>query len=117
MVERKTAGEVCLDGKRIACQPPKNVIRRQPLGPTSVLHARIGIGMAIVARNRYSDARNWRSSGVSRFILSIVGFLSTGCRPVVAPYDTLIVSDESVMLPGGTKEELERLLEFKYTTG
>jgi len=67
MVERKTAGEVCLDGKRTASQPPKNVIRRQPLGPTTVLPTRIGIRMAIVAQNRYSDARNWRSSGVCRF--------------------------------------------------
>jgi hypothetical protein len=73
--------------------------------------------MANVARNRYSDARNGRVSGASRFILSIVGFLSTGCRPVVAPSDTPIVSDESVMLPGGTKTELEMRLAFKDTAG
>jgi hypothetical protein len=94
MVERKTAGEVCLDGKRIACQPP------------TVPPTRIGIKMAIVTQNCYSDARNRRSSGVCRlnssqsmntkspFILSIGGFLGMGSRVVVVPYETLTFSEK-----------------------
>ena len=40
-----------------------------------------------------------------------------GTRLVVVPYDTLKFGDKKVMLPGGTKEGLKMLPEFKYATG
>lgn len=40
-----------------------------------------------------------------------------GSRLVVVPYETLTFSEKRVMLPGGSKEELKILPEFKYTTG
>ena len=50
-------------------------------------------------------------------VLSIGGFLGMGNRLVVVPYETLKFADNKVMLPGGTKEGLKMLPEFKYATG
>jgi len=50
-------------------------------------------------------------------VLSIGGFLGMGTHLVVVPYDTLKFPDKKVMLPGGTKEGLKRLPEFKYAGG
>jgi hypothetical protein len=50
-------------------------------------------------------------------VLSIGGFLGRGTRLVVVPYDTLKFADKKVILPGGTKEGLKMLPEFKYATG
>jgi hypothetical protein len=50
-------------------------------------------------------------------VLSIGGFLGMGTRLVVVPYDTLKFSGNKVILPGGTKEGLKMLPEFKYATG
>jgi hypothetical protein len=50
-------------------------------------------------------------------VLSIGGFLGMGTHLVVVPYDTLKFADKKVMLPGGTKEGLKKLPEFKYATG
>jgi hypothetical protein len=50
-------------------------------------------------------------------VLSIGGFLGMGTRLVVVPYDTLKFADKKVRLPGGTKEGLKTLPEFKYATG
>jgi hypothetical protein len=50
-------------------------------------------------------------------VLSIGGFLGMGTRLVVVPYDTLKFADKKVVLPGGTKEGLKMLPEFKYATG
>ena len=50
-------------------------------------------------------------------VLSIGGFLGMGTRLVVVPYETLKFADKKVMLPGGTKEGLKMLPEFKYATG
>jgi hypothetical protein len=50
-------------------------------------------------------------------VLSIGGFLGMGSRLVVVPYDTLKFSNNKVILPGGTKEGLKLLPEFKYATG
>ena len=49
-------------------------------------------------------------------VLSVGGFLGMGTRLVVVPYDTLKFADKKVVLPGGTKEGLKMLPEFKYTT-
>ena len=50
-------------------------------------------------------------------VLSIGGFLGMGNRLVVVPYETLKFADKKVMLPGGTKEGLKMLPEFKSATG
>ena len=50
-------------------------------------------------------------------VLSIGGFLGMGSRLVVVPYDTLKFTDNKITLPGGTKEGLKMLPEFKYATG
>ena len=49
-------------------------------------------------------------------VLSIGGFLGMGAHLVVVPYDTLKFADKKVVLPGGTKEGLRMLPEFKYAT-
>jgi len=50
-------------------------------------------------------------------VLSIGGFLGMGTHLVVVPYDTLKFAGDQVILPGGTKEGLRMLPEFKYATG
>jgi hypothetical protein len=50
-------------------------------------------------------------------VLSIGGFLGMGTHLVVVPYDTLKFTDNKVTLPGGTKEGLRMLPEFKYAQG
>jgi hypothetical protein len=50
-------------------------------------------------------------------VLSVGGFLGMGTRLVVVPYDTLNFAANKVTLPGGTKEGLKMLPEFKYATG
>ena len=49
-------------------------------------------------------------------VLSIGGFLGLGTHLVVVPYDELRFADNKVILPGGTKEGLKKLPEFKYAT-
>jgi PRC-barrel domain len=49
-------------------------------------------------------------------VLSIGGFLGVGTHLVVVPYETLKFPDKKVLLPGGTKEGLKTLPEFKYAT-
>jgi PRC-barrel domain len=50
-------------------------------------------------------------------VLSIGGFLGMGTHLVVVPYDTLMFTGNKIMLPGGTKEGLKTLPEFKYAAG
>src|SRR6202048_1021596 len=50
-------------------------------------------------------------------VLSVGGFLGMGTRLVVVPYETLKFADNKVVLPGGPKEGLKMLPEFKYATG
>jgi hypothetical protein len=47
-------------------------------------------------------------------VLSIGGFLGMGSHLVAVPYDSLKLVDKILMLPGGTKESLKMLPEFKY---
>ena len=47
-------------------------------------------------------------------VLSVGGFLGMGTRLVVVPYDLLKFANNKVTLPGGTKEGLKMLPEFKY---
>jgi hypothetical protein len=56
------------------------------------------------------------SNGKQPFaILSIGGFLGMGSHMVAVPYESLKFADNKVTLPGGTKEGLKMLPEFKYT--
>jgi hypothetical protein len=47
-------------------------------------------------------------------VLSIGGFLGMDGHLIVVPYNSLKFGDEKVTLPGGTKEGLKMLPEFKY---
>lgn len=47
-------------------------------------------------------------------VISIGGFLGMGTHMIVVPYESLTFTDDKVTLPGGTKEELRMLPEFKY---
>jgi hypothetical protein len=47
-------------------------------------------------------------------VLSIGGFLGLGTHLVVVPYETLKFADKKVTLPGGTRDGLKMLPEFKY---
>jgi len=49
-------------------------------------------------------------------VLSVGGFLGMGTRLVVVPYEMLRFANNKVTLPGGTKEGLKMLPEFKYAT-
>jgi hypothetical protein len=47
-------------------------------------------------------------------VLSVGGFLGMGTHLVVIPYDMLKFAEKSVIFPGGSKEGLKMLPEFKY---
>lgn len=47
-------------------------------------------------------------------VLSIGGFIGLGTHLVVVPYESFKFTEEKLTLPGGTKESLRRLPEFKY---
>jgi len=49
-------------------------------------------------------------------ILSVGGFLGLGTHLVAVPYESLNITPERVLLPGGTKDQLKALPEFKYAT-
>ncbi len=49
-------------------------------------------------------------------VLSVGGFLGMGSHLVAVPYDSLKFLDKKFVLPGGTKEGLKMLPEFKYAT-
>jgi hypothetical protein len=47
-------------------------------------------------------------------VLSIGGFLGMDSHLVVVPYDSLKLVDNKIVMPGGTKDALKMLPEFKY---
>jgi hypothetical protein len=49
-------------------------------------------------------------------VLSIGGFLGMGTHLVAIPFDSLKLVENKVVLPGGTKDGLRMLPEFKCTT-
>jgi hypothetical protein len=49
-------------------------------------------------------------------VLSIGGFLGIGTHLVAVPYETLKYTDDKIVLPGGTKNSLRMLPEFKYAS-
>ena len=49
-------------------------------------------------------------------VLSVGGFLGLGTKYVVVPFTALKIVDKKIILPGGTKEALKALPDFKYNT-
>jgi sporulation protein YlmC with PRC-barrel domain len=50
-------------------------------------------------------------------VLQVGGFLGVGGRLVAIPYESLQIADDGkITLPGATKEELQKLAEFKHRT-
>jgi sporulation protein YlmC with PRC-barrel domain len=51
-------------------------------------------------------------------VLQVGGFLGIGKHLVAVPYESLQISDDGkkIALPGATKDELKKLIEFKYQT-
>ena len=47
-------------------------------------------------------------------VLSIGGFLGMDSHLIVIPHDSLNLIDNKIVLPGGTKDSLKMLPEFKY---
>jgi hypothetical protein len=49
-------------------------------------------------------------------VLQVGGFLGIGGRLVAVPYESLTIQDNGrkITLPGASKEELQKLAEFKY---
>jgi hypothetical protein len=56
------------------------------------------------------------SDSVLFAVLSVGGFLGMGERLVAVPFGSLQIAGNKVMLPGGTKDALTALPEFKYAT-
>jgi hypothetical protein len=48
-------------------------------------------------------------------VLSVGGFLGMGARMVVIRYDSLKLTDNTIVLPGGTKDGLKMLPAFQYS--
>jgi hypothetical protein len=49
-------------------------------------------------------------------VLSVGGFLGLGTKYVVVPFTALKIVDKKVTLPGGTKDALKSLPDFKYNS-
>lgn len=45
-------------------------------------------------------------------ILSVGGFLGIGAHAVVAPFDALLIDDDEVVLPGASREALQRMTAY-----
>lgn len=56
------------------------------------------------------------SNKIPYAVLSVGGFLGMGERLVVVPFGSLKITENKVILPGGTKDELKVLPEFKYAS-
>jgi hypothetical protein len=57
------------------------------------------------------------SDGKNPFVvLSVGGFLGIGEHLVALPYDSLKVGNDKIALPGGSKDQLKALPQFKYAT-
>ena len=57
-----------------------------------------------------------RSDKVLYAVLSVGGFLGVGSKLVAVPYASLQIGAKDVVLPGGDKDKLKALPEFKYAT-
>jgi hypothetical protein len=57
-----------------------------------------------------------RGDKVLYAVLSVGGFLGVGSKLVAVPYASLQIGAKDVVLPGGNKDQLKSLPEFKYAT-
>lgn len=57
-----------------------------------------------------------RRDNVPYAVLAVGGFLGVGTKYVAVPYNSLKINDDKLVLPGGTKQALKDLPEFKYRT-
>ena len=65
---------------------------------------------------KVDDVLVGRNDKVLYSVLSVGGFLGMGSKLIAVPYASLQVSDTKMVLPGGTKDSLKALPEFKYAT-
>ena len=65
---------------------------------------------------KVDDVLIGRNDKVLYSVISVGGFLGVGSKLIAVPYSALQVSDTDMVLPGGTKEQLKALPEFKYAT-
>jgi hypothetical protein len=79
------------------------------IGATVVNEANETIG-------KVDDVLVGRNDKVLYSVLSVGGFLGMGSKLIAVPYASLQVSDTKMVLPGGNKEALKALPEFKYAT-
>jgi hypothetical protein len=51
-------------------------------------------------------------------VMQVGGFLGLGSRLVAVPYDSLVISQNgnTIELPGASKDQLEKLAQFRYGT-
>ena len=49
-------------------------------------------------------------------VLSVGGFLGLGTKYIVVSFTSLKIVDKKMVLPGGTKDALKALPEFKYAS-
>jgi ribosomal 30S subunit maturation factor RimM len=47
-------------------------------------------------------------------VLSVGGFLGLGTKYVIVPFTSLKIADKKIVLPGGNKDALKALPDFKY---
>ncbi len=57
-----------------------------------------------------------RSDKVLYAVVSVGGFLGMGSKLIAVPYASLRIDPKQVVLPGGNKDQLKALPEFKYAT-
>ena len=55
-----------------------------------------------------------RDDSVFYAIVSVGGFLGMGTKLVAVPFETLKIGPDSLVLPGGTKDDLKALPTFEY---
>ncbi|MDB5397603.1 MAG: photosystem reaction center subunit [Rhodospirillales bacterium] len=65
---------------------------------------------------KVDDVLVGRNDKVLYSVLSVGGFLGVGSKLIAVPYQSLQVSDTKMVLPGGNKDTLKQLPEFKYAT-
>ncbi len=65
---------------------------------------------------KVDDVLVGRNDRVLYSVLSVGGFLGVGSKLIAVPYSSLQVADDKMVLPGGSKDALKALPEFKYAT-
>lgn len=58
-----------------------------------------------------------RNDRVLYAIISVGGFLGVGGKLVAVPYQSLQIASDKLILPGGSRDALKSLPEFKYANG